>query len=57
MDTADQQPDRDESDDLASAEERETSQLIPADVSPQEFYARITKREDVRTILEQLGPE
>ena len=36
-------------------EPREPQAPIPSDTTPQEFYAEITKRADVRAILEELA--
>jgi hypothetical protein len=37
------------------AEQHENSEPIPSDKTPQEFYEEITKRPDVRAILEELA--
>jgi hypothetical protein len=36
-------------------EEQRPSAPVPSDKTPQEFYAEITKREDVRAILKALA--
>ena len=36
-------------------EQREPQAPLPSEMSPQEFYAEITKRADVRATLEELA--
>lgn len=36
------------------AESQRPPMLVPSDTTPREFYAEITKRADVRAILEEL---
>lgn len=55
MDTAIQQPEPAITDEEPSAEECEILRSIGSDATPQEFYAAITKREDVRAILAELA--
>ena len=38
-------------------EQQEEPVLIPSDTTPEEFYAEITKRADVRAILEELAKD
>lgn len=55
MNTITQQPQPPVAEDVQPSEQQERPAPVPSRQTPQEFYAKITKRPDVRAILEELA--